>query len=525
MNQQSTNPSASSSYEGEFSATDLLSHSRWQRYQKDTAQIAQAALHTMASTPLQNTLADVAESAAAAGNLTPNPAFDSTDQGAPSGFQPINRAVKPGATFGKRSAPDDPDTNPHTDKALKKTADGQAEKTTADEQAEKRKGGAAKGRRKKDNKAPPSQPEPPSSPALATPPGPPPHMPAQNKIARNAINSAHVTPMYTRYDPFKHKDLPVVAYKARNFSFDIFNAYPLYMELTNSDLTLRPEWDPPQGVRLDDYNCAEALLRLLPTDLHLRFPSEFDMKGMLRATRNPLGHARKIFVTAGMIDGDGNVAGDADVGYHYAWFKGLQPLMGHEGWLAGLYRVRPTGEKIKCPHLTWYLHSRCVIQYSAGHQGDVTFEAGALDVALGLSDRVARTMGTGLHNQIDAAIRRGFETYHRRFLDEGAALETEDGTLANESKGKRPVRADDADGERGDRKGGKKGDRKDGRKDDRKDGQKNSKKDGQKDGQKAKAKTDKAGGGKGASKMAIEDQQEDLEVAVKEEPRAAEGGA
>lgn len=49
---------------------------------------------------------------------------------------------------------------------------------------------------------------------------------------------------------------------------------------------------------------------------------------MLRATRNPLGHARKIYVTAGMSDGDGNVAGVANTGYYYAWFKGLQPAYG-----------------------------------------------------------------------------------------------------------------------------------------------------------------------------------------------------
>jgi hypothetical protein len=196
------------------------------------------ALHTITSTPLQNTLADVAELAAIAGNLTPNSTFDSINQGALLGFQPINQAIKPDAIFSKRSAPDDPNINPHTNKALKKTTNEQAEKMIANEQAKKRKDDTIKSRRKKDNKASPSQPESPSSLALATPLRPPSYMSAQNKIARNAINSAHITPIYTRYDLFKHKDLLVMAYKARNFSFDIFNAYPLYIKLINSDLTL-----------------------------------------------------------------------------------------------------------------------------------------------------------------------------------------------------------------------------------------------------------------------------------------------
>jgi hypothetical protein len=79
-------------------------------------------------------------------------------------------------TFGKRSTSDDPDINPHTNKALKKTANRQAEKTIVDEQAKKRKSGTIKDRRKKDNKASPSQPEPPSSLTLVTPPRPSPYM-------------------------------------------------------------------------------------------------------------------------------------------------------------------------------------------------------------------------------------------------------------------------------------------------------------------------------------------------------------
>ncbi len=52
---------------------------------------------------------------------------------------------------------------------------------------------------------------------------------------------------------------------------------------------------------------------------------------MFRSKCNPLGNARKIMVTSGMVDGDRTVPGPVDVGYRYAWVKGLQPLLGKEG--------------------------------------------------------------------------------------------------------------------------------------------------------------------------------------------------
>jgi hypothetical protein len=67
------------------------------------------------------------------GNLTPNLIFDSTNQGALLSFQSINQAIKSGAISSKRSTPDDPDINPHTNKALKKTANKQAKKMIANE--------------------------------------------------------------------------------------------------------------------------------------------------------------------------------------------------------------------------------------------------------------------------------------------------------------------------------------------------------------------------------------------------------
>jgi hypothetical protein len=69
---------------------------------------------------------------------------------------------------------------------------------------------------------------------------------------------------------------------------------------------------------LNDYNYAKALLHLLLIDLYLRFSFEFNIKRMLHVTQNPLNHAHKIFIIIGIIDGDGNMINDANVGYHYA---------------------------------------------------------------------------------------------------------------------------------------------------------------------------------------------------------------
>jgi hypothetical protein len=107
-----------------------------------------------------------------------------------------------------------------------------------------------------------------------------------------------------------------------------------------------------------------------------RFPAEFDKKGMLRATRNPLGNARKIYAREGMIYGNGITELAGHEGFYYAWFHGLQPLMGKEGWDAGLYQIRPSFELRKPEPLCWYLHSRCVVQLPVGYPHDPTFERG-----------------------------------------------------------------------------------------------------------------------------------------------------
>ena len=71
--------------------------------------------------------------------------------------------------------------------------------------------------------------------------------------------------------------------------------------------------------------------------------------------------AGKSFVRAGMVDGDGKVAGAGHVGYYYAWFKRTSAVDGgKKGFIAGRFQIRPSNERIKAPALTWFMHSsRC----------------------------------------------------------------------------------------------------------------------------------------------------------------------
>jgi hypothetical protein len=68
---------------------------------------------------------------------------------------------------------------------------------------------------------------------------------------------------------------------------------------------------------------------------------------MLRAIRNPLDYISKIFVTSGTVDDNRNVVSLINTGYYYIWFKGLQPLIGKEGFNAGLFKIRLSNKKVK----------------------------------------------------------------------------------------------------------------------------------------------------------------------------------
>ena len=397
MERTSDHSSSSPSSKNDTAISDQISYQRWLDSQEDFQDIAQATLTIMASTPPQNVSTPPQSEGNPAEAATANALQSST------GFISLN-APK---TQGKRPATSDPDTESRGTKALKTTSDGKDQKKKSKgTTSRKKKSKEVTDVKKEDEDATPAA-EPAQSMQSSSPaqPARPTQTVSSTKAPRTPTDRIHVTEAYERYDPQKHQHLSVPDFKPKNFTFAAFSQCPLYMELTTSSVVNQPKWSAPDGVRLDDYNCAEALLNLAPADMHSRFPAEFDAKAMLRATRNPLGYARKIYVKAGMVDGDGKVARMTDTGYYYAWFKGLQPLMGMEGYKAGLYMVRPSGEKTKSTTLTWFLHSRCVIQYPTGHPSDPTFQPGTLDTALGLSDRVAKTLGTSILKQIEETVK------------------------------------------------------------------------------------------------------------------------
>ena len=112
------------------------------------------------------------------------------------------------------------------------------------------------------------------------------------------------------------------------------------------DLSIRRAEDVPQlPLRLDDRLCALVYEKFDAKQLSLLWPSEFDARGMVRATRVPLGHAAKHYYNAGDIDYDGNILEPGGEGWYYLWLGGVQCLMGKEGWDAGRYLKRPSHEK------------------------------------------------------------------------------------------------------------------------------------------------------------------------------------
>ncbi|KAL8922597.1 MAG: hypothetical protein Q9208_005101 [Pyrenodesmia sp. 3 TL-2023] len=180
------------------------------------------------------------------------------------------------------------------------------------------------------------------------------------------------TAYYTAYDPHQHsqivKDIPV-ALLTSSLNYKIYDDYLLF---TNPTITKHQiNTIPKTGVRLDDRTAA-LVLENIPdgATLNRSWPAEFDLKGMPRATRIPLGQAAKMWVAAGDVDVDGNVAAEDDEGWYYKWWKGLQVLMGQEGHDAGLYLVRPSHEFDKCDGMGFKLTHKAVVQEAPPEEND-----------------------------------------------------------------------------------------------------------------------------------------------------------
>lgn len=185
--------------------------------------------------------------------------------------------------------------------------------------------------------------------------------------ALKVFDTAHYR-LYNPYDPSPKNQGREATGKFTKF--DKFDHYTLYMNPGYPNM----EEIPFPGIRLDDRTAAKALEGLRRKLLHARWPAEFDGKGMLRATRIPLGHAAKKLVEVGEIDVAGNAVQAGQEGWYYLWWGGIHCLMGKEGYDAGLYLIRPSHEDFICPGLGFKLSHKAVVQLPSGDPNDPTFK-------------------------------------------------------------------------------------------------------------------------------------------------------
>ena len=133
--------------------------------------------------------------------------------------------------------------------------------------------------------------------------------------------------------PFKH--------------FADWSSYDLYLLVDDPSITIQ-NFDarvPKIGNRLSDRLVAIALQLTCYTakDLSQNWPADFDTRGMVHATRMPVGEACTIPATVETRGIDGT--GTSRSAKFYGWVGGIHLLCGKGGLDAGLYTVRPNYEK------------------------------------------------------------------------------------------------------------------------------------------------------------------------------------
>ena len=183
------------------------------------------------------------------------------------------------------------------------------------------------------------------------------------------------TSHYTLYDPEVGNVGPRVNGKFRKFAQ--YDEYTLFM----NPAIERLEDIPTSGVRLDDMTVAFVMELCTKKTLHANWPADFDKKGMIRATRVPLGHAAKFRKNEGEVDLDGNLVPKGGEGYYYKWWRGLHCLCGKEGLDRNLYLIRPSHETFRCPGFGSKVSSRARIQLPSGDPRDPTFTSASASVA------------------------------------------------------------------------------------------------------------------------------------------------
>ena len=152
-------------------------------------------------------------------------------------------------------------------------------------------------------------------------------------------------------------------------SFGQYDGYALYInpDLKETELNQIPHF----GVRVDDLTASKVLPHFNRKTLNKRWPAEFDLNGMIRATRMPLGRAAKQYVKRGEKDVNGKKA--PKDGWYYLSWGGIHILMGKEGLAAGRYWVRPSHEKFKCPGLGFKIEDWAEVQLAPEDPEDPKF--------------------------------------------------------------------------------------------------------------------------------------------------------
>ena len=157
------------------------------------------------------------------------------------------------------------------------------------------------------------------------------------------------TDRYEPYDPIAKNAGTPYTEPFQTGGYKHFDGYALvtspYITLdTFKTLVLNGLVPRASGVRLDDLAAGCALLLYEPAERYRFWPSEFDKKGMIRATRMPLGLPFVVDVKMGDLDVDGKPC--TSPGKYYGWWGGIHALVGKEGLEANLYKIRPSWEKL-----------------------------------------------------------------------------------------------------------------------------------------------------------------------------------
>ena len=172
---------------------------------------------------------------------------------------------------------------------------------------------------------------------------------------------------YVPYKPMTKNQGTAVLGPFRHFSQ--YDGYALYINPHLKETEL--EQIPRSGVRVDDLTASKVLLHYSQRTLHSRWPAEFDLKGMIRSTRVPLGRAAKRWVKSGERDVEGKRV--EEEGWYYLSWGGIHTLMGKEGLDADRYWVRPSFESFKCPGLGFKRADWAEIQLAPEDPEDPTF--------------------------------------------------------------------------------------------------------------------------------------------------------